>query len=114
MLSQEKNPFEEALFIFNSISAEEIVMVYHGGKLSVHAEKFIQTLRKQTTLNEPVINVLIDYTMKTNESRLSHSLCKKTAQLLERYDIQTAEEAMHFLREYYHTYIKVAKSSLTD
>ncbi|WP_062198100.1 replication initiation and membrane attachment family protein [Massilibacterium senegalense] len=101
-LSKEKSPFEQALFIFNSTSAEEIIKIYHNGNICPLDEKFIEMLRKQTSLTEPVINVLLDYMMKTNNSILDDSFCRKIAYLLEYAHIQTAEEAMIFLRAYYH------------
>ena len=81
--------------IFESYSPYEFLKSkYKGAKPTERDMKILESLLIDLKLNPAVVNVLIDYTLKTNNNKLVKSYIETIAGQWKRNNIETASEAM--------------------
>ena len=83
---------------------------YKGSKPTPRDMSILEELLQDVKLNPAVINVLIDFTLRTNNNKLVKSYIETIAGQWKRSNIETASEAMDIAeREYKKKYNKVPK-----
>ncbi len=81
--------------VFENNSPYEFLKArYKGGKPTGKDMEILEGLLEDQKLNPAVINVLVDYVLKTNNNKLSKSYIETIAGHWKRSNIETAEEAM--------------------
>ena len=81
--------------VFENNSPYEFLKArYKGGKPTSKDMEILEGLLEDQKLNPAVINVLVDYVLKTNNNKLSKSYIETIAGHWKRSNIETAEEAM--------------------
>ncbi len=81
--------------VFENNSPYEFLKArYKGGKPTGKDMEILESLLEDQKLNPAVINVLVDYVLKTNNNKLSKSYIETIAGHWKRSNIETAEEAM--------------------
>ncbi len=83
---------------------------YKGAKPTDRDMRILENLLQDIKLNPAVINVLIDYALRTNNNKLSKSYIETIAGQWKRSGIETAEEAMN-IAEKEHNKSKHSKES---
>lgn len=84
---------------------------YKGSKPTPRDMSILEELLQDVKLNPAVINVLIDFTLRTNNNKLVKSYIETIAGQWKRSNIETASEAMDIAeREYKKKYNKVPKN----
>ncbi len=81
--------------VFENYSPYEFLKAkYKGGKPTAKDMEILEGLLEDQKLNPGVINVLIDYVLRTNNNKLTKSYIETIAGHWKRSNIETAEEAM--------------------
>ena len=81
--------------VFENTSPYEFLKAkYKGGKPTSKDMEILESLLEDQKLNPAVINVLVDYVLRTNNNKLSRSYIETIAGHWKRSGIETAEEAM--------------------
>jgi replication initiation and membrane attachment protein len=81
--------------VFENYSPYEFLKAkYKGGKPTTKDMEILEGLLEDQKLNPGVINVLIDYVLRTNNNKLTKSYIETIAGHWKRSNIETAEEAM--------------------
>ena len=94
---------------FEIASPKEVLSALQNGTKPALADlNIIDILSKDYNLPNPVINVLIDFVLQMNNNVLSRYSAEKIAASLSREKIETAIDAMEYLRE---NYVKENKKS---
>ena len=87
---------------FEIASPKEVLSALQNGTKPAKADlNIIDMLSKDYNLPNPVINVLIDFVLQMNNNVLSKYSAEKIAASLSREKIETAIDAMEYLRENY-------------
>lgn len=83
------------LYIFENTTPYDFLRSkYHGADPTPRDLKLIEYLAVDLGLDKSVINVLIDYCLKSNDNKLTKAYVETIAGQWKRLDIKTAEEAM--------------------
>ena len=77
-----------------------------GAKPAARELKLLEYLLVDVGLKPAVVNVLVDYVLRTNQNKLSSALVETIAAHWKREDIQTAEEAMNLAEKQNKKYTK--------
>ncbi len=95
--------------LFETQSPKEVLRVLQNGTKPARADlNIIDSLSSEYNLPNPVINVAIDFILIMNNNVLSKYSAEKIAASLSRENIQTAVDAMEYLRN---SYVKENKKS---
>ncbi len=78
----------------NNSPIEFLRAKYRGGKPSIKDMELLEELIEDIKLNPAVVNVLIDYVLKTNNNKLNKSYVETIAGHWKRSNVETAAEAM--------------------
>ncbi len=98
--------------VFESHSPYEFLKAkYHGVKPTDRDMKILETLLIDLKLNPAVVNVLIDYALKTNNNKLVKQYVETIAGQWKRSNIETASEAMSIAEK---EHKKKYKSNIND
>src|SRR5574344_515572 len=100
--------------VFENYSPYEFLKAkYKGVKPTERDMKILESLLIDLKLNPAVVNVLIDYTLKTNNNKLIKAYVETIAGQWKRSNIETAEEAMAIAeKEHNKKYKKVKKQEV--
>ena len=87
--------YSDIVEMFNSLTPAEFLKIKNGGVPPIPQDiALIDELHSKTNLPDPVINVLLDYALITQENKLISSYIMKIAGTLMRSRIQSAVDAM--------------------
>lgn len=85
--------------IMETRSPKEFLAILQNGSQPAYGDlKIVNDLSKKFKLNNPVINVIIDYVLTKNDNILSRPLCEKVGASLAREGITTAVDAMNYIK----------------
>jgi len=88
------------IYTFENITPYELLKnKQKGAEPTKRDMKLVEDLMLDHKLNAGVINVLIDYVLKTNDNKLNRSLVETIAGQWSRKNIETVEEAMDIARK---------------
>lgn len=88
------------IYTFETISPYELLKSKHKDAEPTKRDmKLVEDLMLDHNLNAGVINVLIDYVLKTNDNKLNRSLVETIAGQWSRNKIETVEEAMEIAKK---------------
>ena len=88
------------IYTFENITPYELLKnKQKGAEPTKRDMKLVEDLMLDHKLNAGVINVLIDYVLKTNDNKLNRSLVETIAGQWSRKNIETGEEAMDIARK---------------
>ncbi|MGI6377605.1 hypothetical protein GX831_03940 [bacterium] len=91
---------DKKIELFNRLTPLEFLMLKNGGVQPVERDaRLIKELIVTTKLPDPVINVLLDYSLANNNNRLVRNYLQAVASSLMRSKISDAYEAMIYLTE---------------
>ena len=100
------------IYTFESVTPYQFLKSkYNGVKPASRDVNMIESLMNDLRLTPAVVNVLIDYVMKTNDSKLNKNYIETIAGQWKRLGIETAEDAMN--QAYKESKKKKEKSSKT-
>lgn len=95
-----KTDLSQKINLMESVSPRDYLSVMQGGTNPASADlNLVDALSKQFGLANCVINVLVDFVLSTNNNVLSKPLCEKIAASLAREGLQTAVDAMNYLKK---------------
>ncbi len=98
----DKSDFAKLVHTFESVSPIAFLKsLYNGAEPTDHDKRIIENLMINQQLMPGVINVLIDYVLKTNNMKFNKSYIETIAGQWKRSGIETASEAMEFARKEY-------------
>ena len=87
--------FSDKVEMFNNLTPIEFLTIKNGGVPPIPQDvAVIDELNSKTNLTDPVINVLLDYTLITQDNKLIKDYVMKIAGTLMRSRIMTAVDAM--------------------
>ncbi|PSL44060.1 replicative DNA helicase loader DnaB [Salsuginibacillus halophilus] len=90
-----RSPHEEQVHYYETAAPADILQgAAEGAHVPFADLKLVETLIFEYKLPQGVVNVLIDYVMRTNEKKLNAGLVEKIAGHWSRLQLQTVEEAM--------------------
>ncbi|SDH33601.1 replicative DNA helicase loader DnaB [Alteribacillus persepolensis] len=93
---------EKMAFFYEQTSPIRFLeMISDGAKVPMADVKLVETLIFDYQLQPGVVNVLIDYVLKTNNMKLHQNLVQKIAGHWSRKQIQTVKEAMELAKKEY-------------
>ena len=84
---------------------------YKNGEPTMRELQIIEDLMKKQKMKPGVVNVLIDYILKTNNNRLTKALAETIAGQWQRNNIETVEEAMKLAEKEHKKYHKSTKTT---
>ena len=97
--------------VFETTSPYEFLRSKNKGvKPNEKDMKVLETLLVDYRLNPAVINVLVDYVLKTNNGKLTKNYCEAIASQWKRMNIETAREAMEIAEAEHKKYSKNTKT----
>ncbi len=97
---------------FETLSPYDVLRSYaNGGKPALVDLKLIETIMFEQKLTPGVVNVLIDYVLKTNDGKLPGPLVTKIAAHWSRKKIKTVQEAIDFAQQEHNKSKKWQKNS---
>ena len=86
--------------IMETVSPKDYLTLLQNGTMPASPDlKIINILSAKFKLTNPVINVVIDYVLATNNNVLSKAYCEKIAGSLAREEISAAFDAMNYLKK---------------
>lgn len=101
--------------VFENNSPYEFLKArYKGGKPTGKDMEILESLLADQKLNPAVINVLVDYVLKTNNNKLTKSYIETIAGHWKRSNIETAEEAMSIAEKEHKKNTKVKKKEKVE
>ena len=88
------------IYTFETISPYDFLKSKHNGSEPVKRDiQLLEDLIVDYKLKPGVVNVLIDYVLKTNDNKLNRSLVETIAGQWSRKNIETVEDAMEIARK---------------
>lgn len=107
---KDNTTLSQLIYLFENTSPYDFLKIkYKGVNPTTRDLKLIETLLIDLELEPAVINVLIDFSLKKNNNKLTRSFVETIAGQWKRSNVKTAEEAMKLARE--ETESKKRKSS---
>ncbi|PWA12322.1 Replication initiation and membrane attachment protein [Pueribacillus theae] len=101
---------EKAMELFESISPyEQLEKMAGGAKPAASDIKIIEGIMFEQNLNPGVVNVLIDYVMRTNDMKMVKAYIEKIAAHWARKNIKTVSEAMALAKSEHRKYQEWSK-----
>lgn len=95
---------KKLIAFFEKVTYEELLRNMGGGKVAKVDLKTVEEVIKETGLPPGVMNVLIDYTLKLNNMKLTKVYLMKIASHWQRKKVKTVLEAMNLAREEHRKY----------
>ena len=77
---------------------EFLALLQNGSQPAISDLKIVDDLSRKFQLNNSVINVVVDYVLRTNDNILSRGLCEKIGASLAREGVVTTIDAMNYLK----------------
>lgn len=104
-LSMPKSDEEKAIQLFETISPyEQLERIAGGAKPAASDLKLIESIMFEQKLNPGVVNVLVEYVMRTNDMKLTKAYVEKLAAHWARKKIKTVKEAMALAKSEHEKY----------
>ncbi len=95
------------LYVFENTTPYDFLRSKYRGSTPTNADlRLIEYLAVDLNLKPAVINVLVDYVLKSNNNRLTKSYVETIAGQWKRSGIETANEAMEFAEKQHKKYVK--------
>lgn len=89
---------DEKIKLFSTITPLEFLQIKYNGKTPLYTDiKLLNDLKKETDLNDSIINVLLDYALLQSNNKLSRAYLYRIAGSLMREGVDDPYEAMLFL-----------------
>ena len=111
----DNSKLSKMIYTFETISPYDFLRSKHNGAEPVKRDvKLLEDLIVDYKLKPGVVNVLIDYVLKTNDNKMNRSLVETIAGQWSRKKIETVEEAMEVAKKTYNSQFKnknVSKSN---
>lgn len=102
------------IYTFESISPYELLKSKNNGSEPTARDlRLAEDLIINYGLNPGVVNVLIDYILKTNNNRLTRNLAETIAGQWKRLNIETVDDAMHLAEKEHKKYKKTTSTKTT-
>nr|WP_239541417.1 DnaD domain protein [Pullulanibacillus pueri] len=101
-----KDDYEHLIQWFESISPYELLETVGGGQPAAPDLKIVEEVLFDQKLNPGVVNVLLDYVMRTNDYRLIKGYVTKIAAQWGRKKVKTVREAMELAKSEHKQYQK--------
>ena len=99
------------IYTFESINPYELLKSKNNGAEPTTRDlKLAEDLIIKYGLNSGVVNVLIDYILKTQDNKLNRSLAETIAGQWQRNKVETVDEAMRLAEKHYKQYHKKAQT----
>ncbi len=103
----DNSKFAKMIYTFETISPSDFLKSKHNGAEPTARDiRLLEDLMIDYKLNAGVVNVLIDYVLKTNDNKLNRSLIETIAGQWKRKNIETVEEAMEIARQNHKNVVK--------
>ena len=105
------------IYTFETITPYELLCSKNGGAEPTKRDlKLVEDLIIDYSLKAGVVNVLLDYVLKTNDNKLNRTLIETIAGQWQRLKIETVEDAMLLAEKEHKKYnkVKVNKESKTE
>ena len=91
----DSSKWAKMIYTFENITPYELLRAkYKGAEPTDRDKKLIETLLIDQKLSPGVVNVIIAYTLKTNNEKLTKSYVETIAGQMKRLNVETVEEAM--------------------
>ena len=91
----DNSKWAKMVYAFESLTPYEFLKAkYKGAEPTDRDKKLIESLLNDQQLSAGVVNVIIAYTLKTNNERLTKAYVETIAGQLKRLNVETVEEAM--------------------
>ena len=100
----DNSKLSKMIYTFETISPYDFLRSKHNGAEPVKRDlKLLEDLIIDYKLKPGVVNVLIDYVLKTNDNKINRSLVETIAGQWSRKKIETVEEAMEIAKKTYNS-----------
>ena len=98
----DNSPIAKMIYTFETVSPIDFLKSkQNGAEVPKHDVKILEELLVEYKLKPGVVNVLIDYVLKTNDKKLTRNLIDTIAGQWSRKKIETVEEAMEIAKATY-------------
>lgn len=94
------------IYTFETISPADLLRSKSGGEIIKRDLKLVEDLIVEYGLKPGVVNVLLDYTLKTNNNKLTRNFIETIAGQWKRLNIETVEDAMALAEKEHKKYNK--------
>lgn len=103
----DNSKLSKMIYTFETISPYDFLRSKHNGAEPVKKDiKLLEDLIVDYKLKPGVVNVLIDYVLKTNDNKISRNLVETIAGQWSRKKIETVEDAMEIAKKTYNSQVK--------
>ena len=103
----DNSKLSKMIYTFETTSPYDFLKSKHNGAEPVKKDiKLLEDLIIDYKLKPGVVNVLIDYVLKTNDNKINRSLVETIAGQWSRKNIETVEDAMDIAKKNYHKELK--------
>lgn len=103
----DNSKLSKMIYTFETVSPYDFLRSKHNGAEPVKKDiKLLEDLIIDYKLKPGVVNVLIDYVLKTNDNKINRSLVETIAGQWSRKKIETVEDAMEIAKKNYNNGIK--------
>ena len=103
------------IYTFETVSPLDFLKSKHGdGEVVKRDVKLLEDMLIDYKLKPGVVNVLIDYVLKTNDNKLSRNYVETIAGQWSRKKIETVEEAMDIARKTYNSKSNSSKKDMKE
>ena len=103
----DNSKLSKMIYTFETISPYDFLRSKHNGAEPVKRDvKLLEDLIVDYKLKPGVVNVLIDYVLKTNDNKINRSLVETIAGQWSRKKIETVEDAMEIAKKNYNREVK--------
>ena len=110
----DNSPIAKMIYTFETVSPIDFLKSKHNGsEVPKHDIKLLEELLVDYKLKPGVVNVLIDYVLKTNDNKLTRNLIETIAGQWSRKKIETVEEAMEIAKATYKKNYNITNKSST-
>ena len=108
----DNSKLSKLIYLFETTSPLDFLRSKSGGSEPVKRDvRLLENLIVDYGLNPGVVNVLVDYVLKTNNNNLSRSLAETIAGQWKRNNVLTVEEAINLARKEHKKYSKNTQKS---
>lgn len=108
----DNSKLSKLIYLFETTSPLDFLRSKSGGSEPVKRDvRLLENLIVDYGLNPGVVNVLVDYVLKTNNNNLSRSLAESIAGQWKRNNVLTVEEAINLARKEHKKYSKNTQKS---